>query len=75
MLCDEDAIAESFEVTAATNKPGFSCDMIGTNYGDWFGMTSVHFHDDILATHSPPDPGDVVSNVVCQTSGRHNYYF
>ena len=71
-LCDENVFATSFEVTTATNKSGFACDGYGTNYGDWLGMTDVYFHDDIILTHGT---GQVVSNVMCQKSGKFNYYF
>ena len=62
-LCNENAVATSFDVTIATNNPGFACDEYGTNYGDWFGMTGVHFEDNIRANHGR---GSVVSNVKCQ---------
>ena len=73
-LCDGDAFATSFDVTSATNNPGFACDGYGTNYSDWLGMTSVHFNDDIKTTHGSGDT-DVVSNVRCQIPGKYIYYF
>ena len=68
-LCDENAFAGSFEVTTATNQPGFACTGSGMNYGNWFGMTDVYFGDDIESTHGG---GKVVSNVLCQTPGKYN---
>ena len=68
--CGEDSVASSFEVTTATNNPGFACHGLGTDYGDWFGMTGVRFENDIKATHAA---GKVVANVACRTSGKYNY--
>ena len=77
-FCDEGAFAISFEVTDGTNKPGFACSGIGKNYGNWFRMTNVYFDDDIAKTHCGgrcTGNANVVSNVICQTSGKYNYYF
>ena len=63
-LCDTKAFSSTFAVTISTNNPGFACDTYGTNHGDWFGMTGVHFEDDIKSTHGS---GSVVSNVTCLT--------
>ena len=70
-LCDEDAFASTFEVTPATNNPGFVGGFVGLKNGDWFGMTGVRFEEDIKRDHGS---GDVVSDVTCQTRGKSNYY-
>ena len=70
-FCDENAFTTNFEVTEATNKPGFACDGIGKSYGNWYGMKGVYFDDDVKSTHGA---GKVVSNVVCKTSGKYIYY-
>ena len=46
--------------------PAFGCDNAevgggGTDFGDWFGMKSVHFHEN-MASHGT---GDVLYNIVC----------
>ena len=67
--CNPDAVATSFEISRATNNPGFSCGHLnlGTNYGDWFGIENVHFEDSVASTHGA---GFVVSNVVCDVPGN-----
>ena len=73
-LCDKDAFATSFTLTPATHTPGFACDGVGVDYGDWFEITGVHFADDIKTEHGENSNVKVISNVTCQMPGKHSYY-
>ena len=70
--CDANAFAGSFDVTAASNSPGFACGnyRIGQNFGNWFGLINVHFDDSILSSHGGGQTRNVVSNVICNTQGK-----
>ena len=75
-LCNVNAIAKSYEVKDATNNPGFACKGMGAtrDYGNWFGMTNVHFEDDLRYAHGSHS---VVSNIVCEIetqSGNYNHH-
>ena len=76
-LCDENAFASKFSLAQATNDPGFSCKGHGTNYGNFFGMSDVHFTKDVLGDHinwgrmSNSDP--VVTDITCKTIGNHGF--
>ena len=61
-LCDGAAYANLFEVGVSLHQPGFACNGIGENFGNWFGMMDVHFEDDLSSTHGS---GSVVYNVNC----------
>lgn len=63
--CDENAVAISFQHGIASTQGGFACDDRGTNYGDWFGMTDVHYDDNIQNTHGS---GPVLNNIVCDST-------
>ena len=69
-FCNAEAVATSFEISLATNDPGFSCgyENYGENLGNWFGIQDVHFEDSIRSTHGA---GDVVSNVICDIPGNY----
>ena len=73
-LCDGNAFAVDYSVGKASNDPGFSCNGHGTNYGNWFGITDVHFDEDILGTHinwgRRTNINPVVGNVTCKTLGN-----
>ena len=92
-LCDEHANATDYEVTTSTyDTPGFACDFSRREHknmeefelvyeGTLFGITDIYFTNSSGHTHGTK--GDVVSNVICQTSGKYNccldpinnYYF
>ena len=71
-LCDENAFATSHEVTLAIREPGFACDGRGDVFeGSWFGINDIYFSNDTRGDHGQ---GYVVSNVVCDTLGKYNYF-
>ena len=77
-LCSGSSYASSYAVSKSTHDPGFGCPNAAASqegdedYGDWFGMVGVKFEDDIKAVYGY---GDVISDVMCLTSGNYSYYF
>ena len=72
--CNAGAFSSSFQITTALNGPGFACEAsscgqvaCGKKLGNWFGITNVHFNNDILASHGA---GNVVTNVKCFIPGK-----
>ena len=63
-MCDETAVAVSYELGKASSKPGFACDGRGTDMGEWFGIPNIHFDSNILSSNGN---GRVIKNVVCES--------
>ena len=61
--CNDTAYAEHFDIINVKPVPGFSCAGVKTNYGPWFGLSDVHFTQNMEETHGS---GNVVSNVKCR---------
>ena len=64
--CDTNFHALSFEITNASNHPGFACRGVGNNFGRSFkpyqGIMNVYYVEDMKAAHGG---GNVVSNITC----------
>ena len=63
--------AKSFDITEASNQPGYACRGIGKKHDgvgiDKSGMKDVWVVDDVKKSHGN---GKVVSNIACTTSGK-----
>ena len=82
-LCNKHAKATTYEVTNSTyDIPGFACalsrrerknmeDFELLQEGILFGITDIYFTNSSGHTHGTEE--HVVSNVICQTSGKYNY--
>ena len=69
-LCNAEATAISYDLSAPKNEAGFACNNYGTNFGAWFGINDVWFDEDILASHFCSSCGAaVVRNVICTDTG------
>ena len=63
--------AASFDITEASNQPGYACRGIGKKHDgvgiEKSGMIDVWVVDDVKKSHGN---GKVVSNIACATSGK-----
>ena len=63
--------AASFDITEASNQPGYACRGIGKKHDgvgiEKSGMKDVWMVDDVKKSHGN---GKVVSNIACTTSGK-----
>ena len=62
-MCDETAIAISYDLGIASSDPGFACNGYGTDMGEWFGISSVTFESNIVGSHGL---GRVIKNATCE---------
>ena len=69
-FCDKNAESLSFDTTRAWGQPGFSCDMKGFNFGEWFGIENVSYSKNLLLDFGHANENAVVSNVKCRVTAE-----
>ena len=65
--CNDMWYAEKFDIGTVKPLPGFSCAGVGKNYGNWGGLSGVHFTENMEKTHGS---GNVVTRVICNKTRK-----
>jgi hypothetical protein len=73
--CNENSYALTFELSKSLDGPGFACDTYGENFGNFFGMTDIHFEEDVGSTHGHKLDNQVVSNIECDNGGKMKFEY